>query len=103
MADTTAKYAKNIVVWREAVAKHDHDYPDHGPAYGIGVTWFDLDRLGMEEGEELWPGVSIFSCGGVATGQFEVLCPHDPEGSAEISEAVSTPTPAVSTVYARAA
>ena len=100
MADTAAKYAKNIALWRDAVARHDRDYPDHGPAYGIGVTFFDLDRLGMEEGEELWAGVCIFSDGGVTSGNFRVLCPADhDEGSATMVEAVSSETP----VFARAA
>lgn len=68
-----AKVAKNLEAFRIAVASHDRENPSHDPAFGIGVSHFDLERLGFEEGERLWEGVTI-ARDGKATGNFRVLC-----------------------------
>jgi hypothetical protein len=67
----TAKYAKNIERFRQAVQAHDRENPDHDPA--IGLSYHDLERLGMDVGEELWPGVCVYDDGGQAS-NFRVLC-----------------------------
>jgi hypothetical protein len=72
MSDTS-KIAANLERFRQGVAAHDRENPTHDPAYGIGVAHFDLERLGFDEGEELWPGVTI-QVDGKATGNFRVLC-----------------------------
>lgn len=74
-----SKYALNLRRWRMAVATHDVENPTH-TSYGIGVSAFDLKRLGIDEGEELWPGYTIEIDGGTS-GNFRVLC--DGEHSAE--------------------
>ncbi len=85
----------------QGVAAHDRENPSHH-TWGIGMTHFDIERLGLEEGEEILPGIVLQADGGV-TGQFRVLCDgeHD-EGAVEqedeIVEAVSAqpveaPTP----------
>ncbi len=63
---------KNIERFRRAVATHDVENPNH-ESYGIGVSQFDLERLGFEEGEELWSGYRI-QVDGKTTGNFRVLC-----------------------------
>jgi hypothetical protein len=94
MADT-GKIAKNLERFAQAVAAHDRENPTH-TAYGIGLSHFDLERLGLDEGEEILPGITIQVDGGV-TGNFRVLCDgeHDEgqtesEAEEEVVEAVST-------------
>jgi hypothetical protein len=63
---------KNLERWRRAVATHDVENPAH-ESYGIGLAYFDLERLGLTEGEELWPGIRV-EVDGKASGNFRVLC-----------------------------
>ena len=92
MADT-GKIAKNLERFAQAVASHDRENPTH-TAYGIGLAHFDMERLGLEEGEEILPGITVHADGGV-TGNFRVLCDgqHDEqesEAEEEVVEAVAT-------------
>jgi hypothetical protein len=94
MADTS-KIAKNLERFAQAIAAHDRENPTH-TAWGIGLAHFDLERLGLEEGEEILPGIVIQADNGV-TGNFRVLCDgqHDGEREAaeeEVVEAVATTT-----------
>ena len=92
MADT-AKIAKNLERFAQAVATHDRENPTH-TAYGIGLAHFDMERLGFEEGEEVLPGITIHT-DGKTSGNFRVLCDiqHD-EGASEreheVVEAIAT-------------
>ncbi|MGO9791941.1 MAG: hypothetical protein ACLP8S_21310 [Solirubrobacteraceae bacterium] len=54
------------------VAAHDRENPSHH-TWGIGMAYFDMERLGLEEGEEILPGIVLQADGGV-TGAFRVLC-----------------------------
>jgi hypothetical protein len=77
----------------EGVAAHDRENPTHH-TWGIGMAHFDIERLGLEDGEEILPGIVLQADGGV-TGQFRVLCDgeHDEgvvEEQEEVVEAVST-------------
>ena len=71
MSDTS-KIAKNLQAFRIALNAHDRENPTHN-AYGIGLAHFDLERLGFDEGEEIFPGITMHADGGV-TGNFRVLC-----------------------------
>ena len=71
MADTS-KIAKNLQAFQIALSAHDRENPDH-TAYGIGLAHFDMERLGFDEGEEIFPGITMHADGGV-TGNFRVLC-----------------------------
>jgi hypothetical protein len=87
------KIAKNLERFAQAVAAHDRENPTH-TAYGIGVSHFDLERLGLEEGEQILPGITIEVDGGVS-GNFRVLCDGEhneqlQEAEEEIVEAVAT-------------
>jgi hypothetical protein len=91
MSDT-GKVAKNLERFAQAVAAHDRENPTH-TAHGIGLAYFDMERLGFEEGEEILPGITIHADSGV-TGNFRVLCDgqHDEqleESEQEVVEAVS--------------
>lgn len=96
MADT-GKVAKNLRAFQMALNAHDRENPTH-TAWGIGLAHFDMERLGFDEGEEILPGITIQSDGGV-TGNFRVLCDgqHDEDleteaEEAEVVEAVGTQT-----------
>ena len=83
MADTS-KIAKNLERFAQAIAAHDRENPTH-TAWGIGLAHFDLERLGLEEGEEILPGIVIQADNGV-TGNFRVLCDGQHDGEREAAE-----------------
>src|SRR5271167_471575 len=87
MADT-GKIAKNLERFAQGVAAHDRENPTHN-AWGIGLAHFDMERLGLEEGEEILPGITIHCDSGVS-GNFRVLCDgqHDEEAQESASEVV---------------
>lgn len=84
-----SKISANLRRFREAVFSHDRENPTH-TAYGIGLSAFDADRLGFEDGEELWPGIRLEIDGGQSA-TFRVLCDgqHDKEKSAEVEESIT--------------
>lgn len=82
MADTT-KIAKNLQRFAQAIGSHDRENPTHN-SWGIGMSPFDIARLGFEVGEEILPGIVMEADTGV-TGNFRVLCDGDHEE--ELSEA----------------
>src|SRR5277367_4374177 len=90
----TGKIAKNLERFAQAVAAHDRENPTH-TANGIGLSHFELERLGLDEGEEILPGITIHADSGV-TGNFRVLCDgeHDENenevAEQEVVEAVAT-------------
>ena len=77
----------------QGVAAHDRENPAHH-TWGIGMAHFDIERLGLEEGEEILPGVVLQADGGV-TGQFRVLCDGQ-HGEGEVEEAEEEVVEAVS-------
>jgi hypothetical protein len=84
MVDTSTM-AKLLRSFTQAVAAHDRENPTHN-SWGIGMAGFDIDRLGLEEGEEILPGIVLQADGGV-TGNFRVLCDGDhDEGAVEEEE-----------------
>src|ERR671938_1694117 len=86
MADTI-KIGKLLEALASGIAAHDRTNPDHR-AWGIGMAHFDIERLGLEDGEEILPGIVLQSDGG-QPGAFRVLCDgqHD-EGVVEEEEEV---------------
>jgi hypothetical protein len=95
----TAKIAKNLERFAQAVAAHDRENPSH-TAWGIGLSHFDMERLGLEQGEEILPGITIHMDGGQSA-NFRVLCDgqHDDGrvvSEEEVVDAVSTQTLPVS-------
>jgi hypothetical protein len=67
----------------QAVNAHDRENPTHN-TWGIGMAHFDMERLGLEDGETILPGIELRADGG-QTGQFRILCDgqHD---SGEVEE-----------------
>jgi hypothetical protein len=78
----------------QGVAAHDRENPGHH-TWGIGMAQFDIERLELDEGEALLPGIVLQADGGM-TGQFRILCDgaHGEgaeEAEEEIVEAISEP------------
>lgn len=80
-----SKIAKNLRVFKDAIDLHDKMNPSHS-AYGIGMSAFDLERLGLEEGEQILPGITIH-VDGKTSGNFRVLCDGEHDDSDEHEEA----------------
>ncbi len=68
----------------QGVAAHDRENPTHH-TWGIGMANFDIERLGLEEGEEILPGIVLQADGG-GTGQFRVLCDGEHDSESEVQE-----------------
>src|SRR4030081_3536536 len=66
----TSKIAYLLQRLAQGVASHDRENPEHH-TWGIGMAHFDIERLGLEEGEEILPGIVLQADGGV-TGAFRV-------------------------------
>jgi len=89
----TSKIAYLLQRLAQGVAAHDRENPGHH-SWGIGMTYFDIERLGLEEGEEILPGIVLQADNGV-TGAFRVLCDGDHDQGAveeeeEIVEAIAS-------------
>jgi hypothetical protein len=82
MADP-GKIAQLLKLVSQGVAAHDRENPGHH-TWGVGMAHFDIERLGLEEGEELLPGIVLQADGGM-TGQFRILCDGQ-HGGAEVEE-----------------
>jgi hypothetical protein len=86
MADTS-KIGYLLERIAQGVAAHDRENPGHH-TWGVGMAYFDIERLGLEDGEEILPGLVLQGDGGM-TGQFRILCDgQHGEGSVEEEEEV---------------
>ena len=90
MADAT-KIGLLLERMAQGVAAHGREHPDHH-TWGIGMAYFDIDRLGLEDGEEILPGIVLKADGGM-TGQFRILCDGQHDGG--IVEEEEEPVPAI--------
>jgi hypothetical protein len=81
-----ATMGKLLQRFAEGIAAHDRENPDHN-SWGIGMAKFDIDRLDLEEGEEILPGIVLQADGG-GTGNFRVLCDGQHDGAGEMEEEV---------------
>ena len=89
----TSKIAYLLERLAQGVAAHDRENPGHH-TWGIGMAHFDIERLGLEEGEQILPGIVLQADGGV-TGAFRVLCDGDhnreqEEAEEEVVDAVAS-------------
>src|ERR1700760_1960224 len=84
---STSKIGYLLERLSQGVAAHDRENPDHN-TWGIGMAYFDIERLGLEEGEEILPGIVLEADGGMS-GQFRILCDgNHGEGAVEEEEEV---------------
>ncbi len=83
-ADPKSKIPYLLERLAQGVAAHDRENPGHH-TWGIGMANFDIERLDLEEGEEILPGIVLQADGGV-TGAFRVLCDGDHGAGVEEEE-----------------
>jgi hypothetical protein len=88
-----ATMGKLLERFAQGVAAHDRENPDH-TSWGIGMAHFDIERLGLEEGEQILPGIVLQVDGGTS-GNFRVLCDGEHEGDEELEEEQEEPVDAV--------
>jgi hypothetical protein len=88
VSTSSTKIAALLERLTQGVAAHDRENPGHH-TWGIGMAHFDIERLGLEDGEEILPGIVLQADGGM-TGQFRILCDgqHDDGVEEEEEEAV---------------
>jgi hypothetical protein len=87
---------KNMQAVCKAKDAHNASCPYGGQATEVHLNWFDLDRMGWEEGDNVC-GLRVIGDAKVATGMMRVRCdaePDDPDGleeeeEVEVVEAVS--------------
>lgn len=84
MAESRSKIGHLLERLSQGVAAHDRENPGHH-TWGIGMAHFDIERLGLDEGEEILPGIVLQADGGV-TGAFRVLCDGDHNQESEEAE-----------------
>ena len=84
MTVSPTKIAALLERLTQGVAAHDRENPDHH-TWGIGMAHFDIERLGLEEGEEILPGIVLQADGGM-TGQFRILCDGQHDSGVEETE-----------------
>jgi hypothetical protein len=85
---STDASAKNMEAVCKAKEVHNKTCPYGGNANAVHLNWFDLDRMGWEEGDVIC-GLVVNGDGKVATGMMRVTCdaePDDPSGLEEEEE-----------------
>jgi hypothetical protein len=85
--------AKNMQAVCEARDVHDKTCPWGGKANQVHLSWFDLERIGWEEGDVIC-GLVVVGDERVSTGMMRVTCDAEPdedreEAEEEVVEAVS--------------
>jgi hypothetical protein len=77
--------AKNMRAVCQAKEAHDKTCPWGGKANRVHLAWFDLERIGWEEGDVIC-GLVVVGDERVATGMMRVSCDAEPDGGREESE-----------------
>jgi hypothetical protein len=85
--------AKNMQAVCKAKEVHDKSCPWGGKANRVHLSWFDLERIGWDEGDVIC-GLIVVGDEKVSTGMMRVTCDAEPdsgreEAEAEVVEAVS--------------
>ena len=86
--------AKNMQAVCKAKEHHDKTCPWRGTGTEVHLNWFDIERMGWEEGDVIC-GLIVVGDERVATGMMRVTCDAEPggggreEAEAEVVEAVS--------------
>ena len=70
--------AKNMQAVCKAKEHHDKTCPWNGTATEVRLNWFDIERIGWEEGDVIC-GLVVVGDSTVATGMMRVTC--DAEGA----------------------
>jgi hypothetical protein len=87
--------AKNMQAVCKAKEAHDRSCPWGGTANAVHLSWFDIERIGWEEGDVIC-GLVVVGDEQVATGMMRVTCDAEPDGGKSESEEVQEVVEAVS-------
>jgi hypothetical protein len=87
---------KNMQAVCQAKEVHDKTCPWGGKATQVHLAWFDIERLGWEEGDVIC-GLTLVGDSSVSTGRMRVSCDAEPDGGPEEQEEVEEVVDAVST------
>jgi len=71
--------AKNMQAVCKAKEHHDQTCPWRGTGTEVHLNWFDIDRMGWEEGDVIC-GLVVVGDAKVATGMMRVTCDAEPDG-----------------------
>src|SRR4051794_5537274 len=66
---------------------HDRSCPWGGKANRVHLSWFDIERMGWEEGDVIC-GLMVVGDESVATGMMRVTCDAEPDGGRKEEEEV---------------
>ena len=77
--------AKNMQAVCKAKEVHNRSCPWGGSANRVHLSWFDLERIGWEEGDVIC-GLIVVGDEKVATGMMRVSCDAEPGGGREEAE-----------------
>jgi hypothetical protein len=87
--------AKNMEAVCKAKEHHDKTCPWGGKGNAVHLSWFDIERMGWEEGDVIC-GLVVVGDQRVATGMMRVTCDAEPdddrfeqEEQAEVVDAVA--------------
>jgi hypothetical protein len=87
---------KNMQAVCQAKEVHNKTCPYGGNANEVHLAYFDIDRLGWDEGD-LICGLVVVGDSSVPTGRMRVTCDAEPDGGRKESEEVEEVVDAVST------
>ena len=71
--------AKNMQAVCKAKEHHDKTCPWGGKGTHVHLSWFDIERMGWEEGDVIC-GLVVVGDERVATGMMRVTCDAEPDG-----------------------
>ena len=77
--------AKNMEAVCQAKDVHNRTCPYGGNATEVHLNWFDLNRIGWEEGDVIC-GLVVVGDEKVATGMMRVTCDAEPDDLDELEE-----------------
>ena len=84
---STDASAKNMQAVCKAKEQHDKTCPYGGTANAVHLNWFDIERMGWEEGDVIC-GLVVNGDEKVATGMMRVTCDAEPDGPGGFQEEV---------------
>ena len=77
--------AKNMQAVCKAKEAHNSSCPYGGQATEVHLNWFDLERMGWEEGDNIC-GLRVIGNEKIATGMMRVRCDAEPDDDGGLEE-----------------
>ena len=84
---STDASAKNMEAVCKAKEVHNKTCPYGGNANAVHLNWFDIERMGWEEGDVIC-GLVVMGDAKVATGMMRVTCDAEPDDPGGLEEEV---------------